>query len=484
MIQFVFVASFCIIATILIIIQLAFSKLTTSINNTKEKRRIQLLQELGHPTLTNVKRPLILGFFHPYCNAGGGGERVLWTAIRGVHKKYPHVVCVVYTGDLEATKEQIIQKVKNNFNIELDPHRLTFIYLTKRYLVEDSRYPRFTLILQSLASIIIGYEAISKLVPDVFFDTMGYAFTYPLVHYLTKVRIVTYTHYPTISSDMVNRVYERRAAHNNDAKLASSIIWSTGKLFYYRMFARIYGYCGSFAEIVMVNSTWTKGHIDQLWRTKSVIVYPPCDTESLCKLPLKGRQSKIVSVAQFRPEKDHLLQLTSFAKLIEKYPEWKTKSLELVLIGSSRNEGDAMRIDCLKKQANELGIKDFVRFEVNAPYSVLVSNLGMAKIGLHTMWNEHFGIGVVEYMAAGLIPVAHKSGGPKLDIVTEYEGKRTGFLADSTDTFADCLNEALSLSEEEYVEIASNARMSASHKFSEDAFNSALLTCLRPCLDQ
>lgn len=59
---------------------------------------------------------------------------------------------------------------------------------------------------------------------------MGYAFTYPLVRYFTGVKIATYTHYPTISSDMVNRVYERRASHNNDSKLASSTIWSTGKL--------------------------------------------------------------------------------------------------------------------------------------------------------------------------------------------------------------------------------------------------------------
>ena len=36
--------------------------------------------------------------------------------------------------------------------------------------------------------------------------------------------------------------------------------------------------------------------------------------------------------------------------------------------------------------------------------------LGMASVGLHTMWNEHFGIGVVEMMAAGLAVVAHDSG--------------------------------------------------------------------------
>lgn len=28
-----------------------------------------------------------VGIFHPYCNAGGGGERVLWCAIRALQKK-------------------------------------------------------------------------------------------------------------------------------------------------------------------------------------------------------------------------------------------------------------------------------------------------------------------------------------------------------------------------------------------------------------
>lgn len=106
-----------------------------------------------------------------------------------------------------------------------------------------------------------------------------------------------------------------------------------------------------------VNSTWTKGHIDQLWHTKAEIVYPPCDTERLNALPLKGRKLMIVSVAQFRPEKDHSLQLKSLAKLFEKYPQWKSTSVELVLIGSSRNESDAKRIDNLRKEAIELGIK-------------------------------------------------------------------------------------------------------------------------------
>ncbi|CAO3642300.1 unnamed protein product [Cunninghamella blakesleeana] len=464
----------------LISVWLTYTYFKLRVKNSITNNRTQLLQQLDYDW---PEYPTFLGFFHPYCDAGGGGERVLWTALRDVQREFSDIICVVYTGDISVTKEQIIHKVKMRFNIELDAKRLAFIFLEKRYLVEDNRYPRFTLILQSMASIVLGYEALSKLVPDVYFDTMGYAFTYPLVHYIANIKIATYTHYPIISSDMLQRVYERRAQYNNDAKLANNWLWTTGKLIYYQIFAKIYGFCGSYADAVMVNSTWTKGHIEQIWHTEADIVYPPCDTETLNELSLENRKTKIISVAQFRPEKDHSLQLKALAKLLEKHPKWKdVPDFELVLIGSSRNEGDEQRIENLRKESEELNIQDYVRFEVNAPFELLVSSLGKGKVGLHTMWNEHFGIGVVEYQAAGLIPVAHKSAGPKMDIVIEYDGKPTGFLADDVESFADCLHTALSLSEQEYKVIAANARASASDRFSELAFGIEMLRPLRKCL--
>ncbi|KAJ3472190.1 hypothetical protein NLG97_g11205 [Lecanicillium saksenae] len=54
----------------------------------------------------------IIGFFHPFCNAGGGGERVLWAAIRATQLRWPKAKCVVYTGDHEVTKADIIARVK------------------------------------------------------------------------------------------------------------------------------------------------------------------------------------------------------------------------------------------------------------------------------------------------------------------------------------------------------------------------------------
>jgi alpha-1,2-mannosyltransferase len=67
----------------------------------------------------------------------------------------------------------------------------------------------------------------------------------------------------------------------------------------------------------MVNSSWTSAHIQQLWWSlkEPALVYPPCDTTDLQLLPLdrKLKHLYLVSVQQFRPEKNHRLQLEAFA---------------------------------------------------------------------------------------------------------------------------------------------------------------------------
>lgn len=45
-------------------------------------------------------------------NAGGGGERVLWGAIAYLQRTEPNVVSAIYTGDTDASKSDIIAKVK------------------------------------------------------------------------------------------------------------------------------------------------------------------------------------------------------------------------------------------------------------------------------------------------------------------------------------------------------------------------------------
>lgn len=174
---------------------------------------------------------------------------------------------------------------------------------------------------------------------------------------------------------------------------------------YYRAFAWLYGFVGSFADVVMVNSTWTQNHVNDIWRVpkRTTIVYPPCDTTSLLVIPFGARKDAIVSVAQFRPEKAHRLQLEAFADLLKKFPEYKkggSRPVQLILVGGCRNDADKKLLEGLEEIAKAFGPDHDILFEPNAEYSELLSLLSTCKIGLHTMTDEHFGISILEYMVS------------------------------------------------------------------------------------
>ncbi|KAJ7505759.1 mannosyltransferase [Mycena galericulata] len=407
----------------------------------------------------------VFAFFHPYCNAGGGGERVLWTAIAYIQRTHPDLLCVVYTGDTSATKSSIIEKVQSRFSITLSPSTLHFVFLNRRVLVEDSTYPHFTLIGQSLGSVFLVAEALSLLVPDAYIDTMGYAFTLPVVR-LLGIPAGAYVHYPTVSPPMISRV--RR----------------TPKLLYYHAFMFLYALALRRARLIMVNSSWTQKHVDAVlayprfggrWGiVRTRVVYPSCDTREMARLPLEGRPRNIViSIAQFRPEKDHAAQVRALHVLLADHPEYTAQGIQLVLIGGCRNAGDEGRVEELRKLARELGVESHVQFVLNAPYPDVLAWLGRASIGLNTMLDEHFGINVVEFMAAGVIPIAHNSGGPRDDIVVPFQGEITGYHATTPAEFASRIHEALTLSPEADLAIRQRARTWAVQRFSEAEFEAA-----------
>ncbi|KAF8273568.1 hypothetical protein EI94DRAFT_1769118 [Lactarius quietus] len=393
-----------------------------------------------------------IGFFHPYCNAGGGGERVLWTAVALMQRTEPDVISVVYSGDTDATKEQIIAKVK------VRPVRhhscagfLHFVFLESRWLVEDSTWPRFTLVGQSLGSMYLAWEAMSKFVPDLYIDTMGYAFTFHVVSWLAGIPIGAYVHYPTISTDMLARVEARRTTYANSGAISSSTLLSRGKLLYYRLFMYHYALSLRRSSFLMVNSSWTKNHVDSILAhsdplldlihlpltitgglalsvcvlaalssptrshtepKRAVIVYPPCDTLALSQFPLDGRPSLLLSLAQFRPEKDHAAQIRMMAALLERYPEHR-QAVRLLLAGGVRNEGDSTRVDDLKALADSLHVS-----------------------------------------AAGVIPIVHAS----------------GFHAKDPESFAQAVHEVMTMSEGERLAIRTRARRWATMTFSQEAF--------------
>lgn len=207
----------------------------------------------------------IIGFFHPYCDAGGGGERVLWCGIRAIQKKYPAEKIIIFTGDVDSAPDQILNRARQRFDIQIPANdgKLEFIYLHSRKWIEAAMWPRFTLLGQSLGSIYLGLEALDKCRPDVFIDTMGYAFTLPVFKYLGQCKVGCYVHYPTISTDMLDKVRTRAKSYNNRGRIANSLLATKMKLIYYKMFAWMYGKAGQCSDLTMVNSSWTEDHINR-----------------------------------------------------------------------------------------------------------------------------------------------------------------------------------------------------------------------------
>lgn len=400
---------------------------------------------------------------------------MLWAAIAATQSRYPHAICAVYTGDHEIERLAAIETVKKRFDINLKPHSLQFIYLSKRDFVLASTWPRFTLLGQSVGSLILAYDAFNILVPDIFIDTMGYAFAVAFAHYLfPSIATAAYVHYPTISMDMLDSLDDLTGTKGIHSGAGSG--WrGRAKKAYWQLFAKMYGWAGKSIDVVMCNSTWTANHIRQLWMPiVPKTVYPPCPVSEIEKKTTiqseDQREPSILYVAQFRPEKNHTMILNAFAKFYHE-SENKVKQPRLVLIGSVRaNTLDERHIYKLRLLAHELKITDATTFITDAPFSTILEHLQTSSIGVNGMYAEHFGIGNVEGLAAGLIPVVHNSGGPRDDIVVPLQGKEIGYKCEDEGDYATAFQKVLvDLSADERHQIRLRCRES-SMRFTGEVF--------------
>ena len=233
-----------------------------------------------------------VGFFHPFTSDGGGGERVLWCAIRAVQESNPEAETIVYTGD-ECTAVELAERASRRFGVLL-PRPIGVVRLRWRALVLPEHYPVFTMVGQALGAAVLTAEALSQYRPDIFFDTVGHAFGYPsrASPGAASPRAV---HYPAISVDLISRVRSRASAFNNARVVARSSALSRLKVWYYRLFALAYGTCGRCADAVAVNSSWTESHVAALWGGKPRVVYPPCDVEALRRAPIRRPRSNVTA---------------------------------------------------------------------------------------------------------------------------------------------------------------------------------------------
>lgn len=163
--------------------------------------RLNLLQRLGHTEPDNKQ---ILGFFHPYWYGRQFWFHTIfsypmpkqcwgWRRTRALDRNCPYPMheakryqrglqwrhkrdetrnscqsegaCALSPSRVFFLKFYAMQ---SRFNIELDETLLDFVFLDSRRFVEDSAWPRMTLLGQSLGSMYLAWEAMSKLIPDLY----------------------------------------------------------------------------------------------------------------------------------------------------------------------------------------------------------------------------------------------------------------------------------------------------------------------------
>lgn len=391
--------------------------------------------------LLRVLRPSssAVAVFHPYSDAGGGGERVLWRAVQVLAVAgFP---VVIYSRRPQGGKggKDILKEARDRFGIQVRDDQVEFVWIWSAWMLSEKWYPMMTMLGQSLGGALVAAEAMLRKRCRVVVDTMGCPFAYPVARLVFGSKVACYTHYPTISSDMLDMVENGSIAYNNSYRIFAYSTLKRLKVYYYKAFSMLYGWAGKCVDCVIVNSTWTYGHIKAQWGRSDIhIVFPPCDTAGLKTFPMENREMQAVSVGQFRPEKNHRLQILAlyeYSKL-QSVKENPKSMLKLVIVGGARHEEDLQRVEDLKALAQSLGLQDAVSFQVNVSLEKLRAILASSLIGLHTMWNEHFGISVVEMMAAGTIIIANNSGGPRFDIVKQ----NTGYLASSPEEYAEIMD--------------------------------------------
>ncbi len=210
----------------------------------------------------------------------------------------------------------------------------------------------------------------------------------------TRTPVVQYCYFPEYFSHLQS---------------STSPIWRL----YYQLASAYYRNRVHRVRILLSVSDFTRGFVERKWGRASTTVYPPCPVDAYSELSrMQPRENLVVTVGRIVPEKRFHL----FVELARMVPRTR-----FVAIGSL-SDGTSAYYERLRRTAPEN-----VSF-VLSPLRKVKDLLGRAMAYVHCAENEHFGITIVEAMAAGCVPIVHDSGGPR-EIVTNDVGFRWRDLA-------------------------------------------------------
>ncbi|MCX8205521.1 MAG: glycosyltransferase, partial [Candidatus Nezhaarchaeota archaeon] len=211
-------------------------------------------------------------------------------------------------------------------------------------------------------------------------------------------------------------------------------------------------------KLALANSKYVANLLKEV-SVNAKVLHPPVRSREIMQYTLGAKwtdkKELIVTTARISPGKQ-----LEFLPLIAS----KVKSVKFVLAGSLADKNYYARLLRLKRvfHADNLSIL------TNLSKSELYKLLSKARIYLHTAHHEQFGIAIVEGMAAGCVPIVHRSGGPYYDVLDEKEGLY-GFSYNDVEEAAHVIEESTHRTNE-WREVGERARL-RSLKFDESLFS-------------
>ena len=238
------------------------------------------------------------------------------------------------------------------------------------------------------------------------------------------------------------------------------------------------------ADLILVNSEFTAGvfreTFPRLAGRRVSVLYPGVDTGALVRamtrpaLPggFRDGDPVILSLNRYDPGKNCELAVAAFAELGKIVPEALFRRLRLIVAGAcdERLPESMALLERLRAMAAGLGLADRTAFLTTVSDEERAWLLDRCACLAYTSSREHFGIGIVEAMAAGRPVVAADGGGPR---ETVRHGE-TGFLCEPAPAaFARALAQVVT-DPELAGRLGRQGRLRAQEHFSLEAFGREL----------
>jgi len=163
----------------------------------------------------------------------------------------------------------------------------------------------------------------------------------------------------------------------------------------------------SVGGLIITNSRWSRGVIEEFTGKRAVVIHPPVPIEKFIELRRFSRERLVISITRFTWEKRPWV-IPHIARLCP--------DIEFVLIGSLGGFRSRETFERVLRLRERFSVRN-LKVLVDVPEGVKLSYLARARAYLHTMISEHFGIAPLEAMASGCVVIAHASGGLFTDVL-------------------------------------------------------------------